>query len=456
MEREKYHPPPIHLMHQHPEQPVPVICTSRKWVLPPRPKPGRKPSADAPAAVKRKAQNRAAQKAYRERRAADTSVSPAANPAAAPDKKRKPAATTKTRQKDAEAAVKQEPGAGEFDFADLAGLTLSLNEPSMDIKIKTEEQRDPSFFSMSARGTDHSGNSSNDDASSAKPLSKDKQTILDLRAALHASTRETARLKDLVAELRGEIQVLKDLKVAEKAFLYDDEPSQGPASQGPDSADSAASEYALKSNPFFGDRRALLSDETSLTSPMSVVQLPKREYTTPTSLRRFKRDPSMLETDFTLAFTKPAESSSLSPLPPAPPQSNPASVSSSWTAASEISPGGSDDRHSSTPNTSSSDDELRRPRAAAPKRVISTSAAACAKGASCCKKRKKSPSSADGPSDGIMEHPPQPDDDDDDDAAPPFTAPAAKRVLVVDPCGFCSNGTPCLCLEAAGGMDPEY
>jgi hypothetical protein len=47
---------------------VTKIVTSREWVLPPRPKPGRKPSADTPA-TKRKAQNRAAQRAFRERRA---------------------------------------------------------------------------------------------------------------------------------------------------------------------------------------------------------------------------------------------------------------------------------------------------------------------------------------------------------------------------------------------------
>lgn len=44
------------------------IITSKEWVLPPRPKPGRKPSVDTPAS-KRKAQNRAAQRAFRERRA---------------------------------------------------------------------------------------------------------------------------------------------------------------------------------------------------------------------------------------------------------------------------------------------------------------------------------------------------------------------------------------------------
>ncbi|CDK26466.1 unnamed protein product [Kuraishia capsulata CBS 1993] len=44
------------------------IVTSKEWVLPPRPKPGRKPSIDTPA-TKRKAQNRAAQRAFRERRA---------------------------------------------------------------------------------------------------------------------------------------------------------------------------------------------------------------------------------------------------------------------------------------------------------------------------------------------------------------------------------------------------
>lgn len=47
---------------------TPRIITSKKWVLPPRPKPGRKPSVETPAS-KRKAQNRAAQRAFRERRA---------------------------------------------------------------------------------------------------------------------------------------------------------------------------------------------------------------------------------------------------------------------------------------------------------------------------------------------------------------------------------------------------
>ena len=51
-----------------PSTQVSQIQTSKEWVLPPRPKPGRKPSVDTPAS-KRKAQNRAAQRAFRERRA---------------------------------------------------------------------------------------------------------------------------------------------------------------------------------------------------------------------------------------------------------------------------------------------------------------------------------------------------------------------------------------------------
>lgn len=43
--------------------------TTKEWVIPPRPKPGRKPATDTPP-TKRKAQNRAAQRAFRERRAA--------------------------------------------------------------------------------------------------------------------------------------------------------------------------------------------------------------------------------------------------------------------------------------------------------------------------------------------------------------------------------------------------
>src|SRR6187402_1121328 len=48
---------------------TPSIITSKEWVIPPRPKPGRKPAVDEPP-TKRKAQNRAAQRAFRERRAA--------------------------------------------------------------------------------------------------------------------------------------------------------------------------------------------------------------------------------------------------------------------------------------------------------------------------------------------------------------------------------------------------
>ena len=49
--------------------PTPTSLTSKEWTVPPRPKPGRKPATDAPP-TKRKAQNRAAQRAFRERRAA--------------------------------------------------------------------------------------------------------------------------------------------------------------------------------------------------------------------------------------------------------------------------------------------------------------------------------------------------------------------------------------------------
>ncbi|KAH8591429.1 hypothetical protein B0O99DRAFT_654363 [Bisporella sp. PMI_857] len=48
---------------------APPIVTRKEWVIPPRPKPGRKPATDTPP-TKRKAQNRAAQRAFRERRAA--------------------------------------------------------------------------------------------------------------------------------------------------------------------------------------------------------------------------------------------------------------------------------------------------------------------------------------------------------------------------------------------------
>ncbi|KPI35381.1 AP-1-like transcription factor CAP1 [Cyphellophora attinorum] len=54
-----------------PQPPTPgtLSLTSKEWIIPPRPKPGRKPATDTPPS-KRKAQNRAAQRAFRERRAA--------------------------------------------------------------------------------------------------------------------------------------------------------------------------------------------------------------------------------------------------------------------------------------------------------------------------------------------------------------------------------------------------
>ncbi|KAK2040589.1 bZIP transcription factor [Colletotrichum somersetense] len=50
-------------------EPPKMSMTTKEWVIPPRPKPGRKPATDTPP-TKRKAQNRAAQRAFRERRAA--------------------------------------------------------------------------------------------------------------------------------------------------------------------------------------------------------------------------------------------------------------------------------------------------------------------------------------------------------------------------------------------------
>ena len=48
---------------------TPGISLNKTWILPPKPKPGRKPAVDTPP-TKRKAQNREAQRAFRERRAA--------------------------------------------------------------------------------------------------------------------------------------------------------------------------------------------------------------------------------------------------------------------------------------------------------------------------------------------------------------------------------------------------
>ncbi|KAH8908512.1 hypothetical protein BR93DRAFT_950352 [Coniochaeta sp. PMI_546] len=65
-------PPPTRMTMASVLSPSPstqLTMTSKEWVIPPRPKPGRKPATDTPP-TKRKAQNRAAQRAFRERRAA--------------------------------------------------------------------------------------------------------------------------------------------------------------------------------------------------------------------------------------------------------------------------------------------------------------------------------------------------------------------------------------------------
>ena len=53
----------------NPKKAVDQDALPKKWNIPPRPKPGRKPSTNMPPS-KRKAQNRDAQRAFRERRAA--------------------------------------------------------------------------------------------------------------------------------------------------------------------------------------------------------------------------------------------------------------------------------------------------------------------------------------------------------------------------------------------------
>ncbi|KAK5101019.1 hypothetical protein LTS08_004625 [Lithohypha guttulata] len=62
-------PPPSSAVSSPTATSPPLSLTSKEWVVPPRPKPGRKPATDTPP-TKRKAQNRAAQRAFRERRAA--------------------------------------------------------------------------------------------------------------------------------------------------------------------------------------------------------------------------------------------------------------------------------------------------------------------------------------------------------------------------------------------------
>lgn len=459
-------PRPLAQHQPSPDQPVPLICTSKKWVLPPRPKPGRKPSADAPAAVKRKAQNRAAQKAYRERRAADSSTLATTPEAADEDtKKKKPAGSAKKKDKPATTTIKKEEG--ELEFTSLSGLTLvSINEPSMDINIKSESQAAPRFFSM-----DHpeSYDGTNDKKGSSEELSEDKQTILDLRMALDASFRETARLTELVSELRNEIEMLKDLKIAEKTFLRDVEQQQQQQQQQlvkPLKADkcrtcghrvdSGECVCALKSNPFFG------GDDTA-----GLVKLPKRSDaagTSTTPKRWFKRDPAMLETDFTLAFA--TKGSGYRHSNQRSPTSKPNSLSSSWTAASDVSP-----RTDESPNTSHDDDddeamlsvpsrikeedeeegdgETTSAYTTTKKRTIVRSASSsscktgggaavgCGAGQACCKKKHKPD---DAPSKQQQQQQQQ------------QQRQQRQRKVVIDPCGFCSNGTPCLCLEAAGDI----
>lgn len=488
-------------------EPIPIICTSKKWVLPPRPKPGRKPSQDTPA-VKRKAQNRAAQKAYRERRAAAAAAEGAAVPAGESGKKKK----GKKPIKDEEGVIiKEEEEEEEEEQVSLTAV--DLNEPFLGIKIKQEdlfnmascigpramEESEHSRFSYSPEIKEEEG----------KPEDSRESSLLvqELRALLLAANQENERLNLLVSDLRTEVAVLKDLKVAEKAFLYDEPQFSKSGSSRRDTnsnetsgtrcfmceseADCACMKLGLKANPFFGGQEELKSsvlaevdvdmflagnDEDWMSMrPQDPVPLPKRtpnsagKSTLPINFKRLQESP---ETDYTTAFLRresPASASSET-------GSAPRSMASSWTGSSGRSPGSA----GSTPMTS--EDErmaelgLASTRASVPGKNdktnnkrndfddfphtnnnSSTSTSSKSKG-----KRllsgptgtwqipKKVCSSA-GSTASNNDH--ENDDDDNKESnlgrARVKKSGGGERRLVVDPCGFCSDGTPCLCIEAA-------
>lgn len=588
----RYIPPPPpkpqiqpHLLQQQPRntfgsphdiaQPVPVICTSKKWVLPPRPKPGRKPSQDPPA-VKRKAQNRAAQKAYRERRAAAVAAGEAAT--TSPPTPEVPTTTTsaasggidggkkkkltKSQIKELEllsgsALIKMEPE------DDVSLMTLNLNESSSPsdqiIKkeelfsmasctgstfIKTEETSDymaAKLFSSTLRSSyspqiklEEKDEEEQPQKCPPKKMTKSERVIKDLRTALAEANQENHRLNLLINELRAEVTELTDLKTAEKDFVYHHQSDKhlmspvpgGGRSGSPcrlckmESSVCVCNSLSLKANPFFGgkevSRSSVLLDvdmflndgsdveeeKVSIASAsasatpandwtmvhLDAVPLPRRKdekelinerKKSASTLPKFKRlqagSSSSLGDDQELDFTnvyskrtgyspKTTTTTTTAAGAGAAPSSISSSISSasSWLGSSEISPNSDastpmtseDELHhhhrplhdlctttSTTTTTTTTntkpqqlndfDDLELNPSAGGGggvlktkgKRMISMSAA-------CCKKQKKTSTSS----------------------SVSGTERKKPRVFI-DPCGFCSKGTPCLCLEAAVAAD---
>lgn len=501
-------------------EPIPMlsISTSKKWVLPPRPKPGRKPSQDPPA-VKRKAQNRAAQKAYRERRAAAaaaTSVPDADLSATTPKglNKKKKCIGKKIKEEEDNFKPKIKKQLGDDQLPNL----LKLNEPSMDIKIKKEEE----LFNIASclRGSDYIKTENANDQLAARQFSSTSrhgnlpelnnfdssptedegkedtsgiaglETIALLRAALSAANLENHRLNILVSDLRTEVAVLKDLKIAEKDFLHEEPQFMGKSSKSSrlshlpplmssggeecDLCDAAGNcvcdKLGLKANPFFGGDgqdniklEANGEDSIFMMLPQDPVPLRKRRPFLSVSktniMPKFKRLEATNEMDFTGAFTQrggslgwPEKQGALG---------NISSKTATLAGSSEISPG-SDGASISTPMTSDDDDELmkinnNKPNATTnndlydqpSNKVVSspkmtTAATATIKkakrvvSATCCRTTKKLCTTK-------TSH---------NNADARIPSRTAKRTrLIIDPCGFCSNGTPCLCAEAAEQAD---
>lgn len=306
---------------------VPItICTSKKWVLPPRPKPGRKPSSannnnnnninnnsngnsSADSGAKRKNQNRAAQKAYRERKAAERKM------------------------------IEQE-------------SKSALCNPSSANSSSTNSNSATAAPTSTSNTTAVSTPTSNSSSATLSPDSSITNTSIStsifIDQQLQTKNQEIASLNDVVKSLRAEIRELKKQQFCPTCNSN------------------------LKSNPFLFDE---IEGTTLPQQQLTIVPLKKRPRNNSGGASIFPQFKKLTEID----FNTPPYSSHSSTITPISPESD---IDDDDEAFDDL-----NDLNDSNMNSSNS---------------------------LLAKKRKK--------------------------------RIKKKRI---DPCGFCSNGTPCLCEEAA-------
>lgn len=307
-----------------------TICTSKKWVLPPRPKPGRKPSSanshnnngnnnsnnnngsGADSGAKRKNQNRAAQKAYRERKAAERKM------------------------------IEQESKSAISTPASVDSNNNNTSSSSSSVSASAT----PNSNSTTSVSTPPSGASMTSLPLNSSITNSSISTSIFIDQQLQTKNQEIASLKDVIQSLRAEIKTLKKQQFCRTCNSN------------------------LKSNPFLFDE---IDGGVLPHQQLTIVPLKKRARNNSSGASIIPRFKKLNEID----FNSPPYSSHNSTITPISPESD------------------LDDEDIDDLNDLNDTN------------IININS-------SMTKKRKK--------------------------------RIKKKRI---DPCGFCSNGTPCLCEEAA-------